>query len=144
MASFSDKLKYSAIGRRIRNLNFLKITVVKPSTVFLTGIIIAVSIFILGGGVYNLLEKPLALLPGANGWLFIYPGLYAQTWNESIYSMSMMTLGIVGTLVCYRSTRYAFKPRQAKIFLMLGAVLLIVAIIGFEYALYMKVSSGTA
>lgn len=145
MTSITDKLKYSDIGRRIRNLNFLKIRVVQPSTVLLAGIIIAVSIFIMGGGIYDLLESPLALLPSSSGtWLFVYPSLSAQTWNESIYTMSLLTLGITGTLFCYRSSRYAFKPRQANLLLMLGVVLIAVSILGLEYGLYLKIRTSPA
>ena len=144
MTSLADRLRYSVIGRRLRRFNIPRVSLFKPSTMLLTGIIIAVSIFILGGGVFDLLEHPLALLPSSSGWLFIYPGLYSQTWNESIYSMFLLALGIAGTFVCYRSTRYAFKPRQATILLLLGTVLIVISILGFEYALYLKLNTGTS
>ncbi|HJX23186.1 MAG TPA: hypothetical protein VJ574_02095 [Candidatus Bathyarchaeia archaeon] len=143
MTSLADRLRYSGIGRRLRKLNIPRVGLFKPSTVLLTGIIIAVSIFILGGGVFDLLEHPLALLPSSSGWLFIYPGLYSQTWNESIFSMFMLTLGIAGTFVCYRSTRYAFKPKQATVLLLIGTVLIVISILGFEYALYLKLNTST-
>jgi O-antigen ligase len=144
MTSLADRLRYSGIARRLSRFNVPKVGMFKPSTVLLTGIIIAVSIFILGGGVFDLLEHPLALLPTSSGsWLFIYPGLYSQTWNESIFSMSLLALGIAGTFVCYRSTRYAFKPRQATILLLLGTVLIVISILGFEYALYVKLNTST-
>jgi hypothetical protein len=144
MTSLADRLKYSGIGRRLTRLNIPRVGLFKPSTMLLTGIIIAVSIFILGGGVFDLLEHPLALLPTSSGnWLFIYPGLYSQTLNESVFSMFLLTLGIAGTFICYRSTRYAFKPRQATILLLLGTVLIVISILGFEYTLYLKLNTST-
>jgi hypothetical protein len=89
---------------------------------------ISFSIFILAGGVFDILEKPLALLPRGSGWTFVYKGsLHIQTLNESIVAGLLYLLAIVGLYLLLRSTRSVYDPRQAYLMLILGfAVTMIV------------------
>jgi hypothetical protein len=86
---------------------------------------ISLATFFLAGGIYDLLEKPVSLLPRSTsqGWTFIYPGgLGAQTLNESILSGILYLLGLSGFYMLYRSTRFAYRPRNAYILLIIGFV----------------------
>jgi hypothetical protein len=87
--------------------------------------------FFMAGGVYDLLEKPVSLLPRSSGqgWTFIYPsGIGAQTLNESILSGLLYLIGVAGFYMLYRSTRFAYRPRNAYILLILGLVMTVIVI----------------
>ena len=111
---------------------------VKPSSTVTIVLMIAVSVFLLAGGVYNIMMKPLVLLPSQGFPIFYYYGLHEQTWSESLAAMILFLLGLAGAFVSYRSTRYAYKPRQATTLLMVGVALLIISFIGCEYIISLK------
>jgi hypothetical protein len=88
-------------------------------------IVVGAAVFFLAGGIYDLLEKPVSLLPRASqqGWTFIYPGgLGGQTLNESILSALLYVIGLGGLYMLFRSTRFAYRPRNAYILLIIGFV----------------------
>jgi hypothetical protein len=92
---------------------------------------IGLATFFLAGGIYDLLEKPVSLLPRASqqGWTFIYPGgLGGQTLNESILSALLYLIGVAGLYLLFRSTRFAYRPRNAYILLILGFLTTIIVI----------------
>lgn len=133
------------IKRKLSSLAFFmrkayrKILITKPSPLFIASIAIALAIFLLGGGVYDILEKPLALLPGLRGrYIFYIPyRLHEQTLNQSLIAMLLYTLGVMGFLLMYQSTKYAYKPRQASTFLLMGAVLVVLAFFCCEYIIWL-------
>ena len=102
---------------------------IKPSPLFVAALMVALSIFLLGGGIYDIVVKPFALLPGLPGrYIFYVPyRLHEQTLNQSLIAMILYTLGFGGFLLVYQSTKYVHKPRQAFTMLLLGAVLVIIA-----------------
>ena len=92
---------------------------------------IGLATFFLAGGIYDLLEKPVSLLPRASqgGWTFIYPGgIGAQTLNESILSAILYLLGLAGFYMLFRSTRFAYRPRNGYILLIVGFVTVVIVI----------------
>jgi lysylphosphatidylglycerol synthetase-like protein (DUF2156 family) len=104
---------------------------------------VAASIFILGGGVFDIIEKPLALLPGASSgsFLFYYPyELNAQTLNESVFVMFLYVIGFAGLATIYQSTKYAHKPREAFTWLLIGIILTVIAFYGIETLIALKLS----
>lgn len=103
----------------------------KPSWLIIFFVVIGLAIFFLAGGIYDLLEKPVSLLPRASqqGWTFIYPGgIGGQTLNESILSAMLYTIGVAGLYMLFRSTRFAYRPRNAYILLILGLVTTLVIV----------------
>jgi hypothetical protein len=96
----------------------------------MTIVVLAFSVFNLAGGVYDLLEKPVSLLPTASsGWTFLYRGsLNVQTLNESILSALLYGLGLSGLYMLFRSTRFAYRPRNAYLLLMLGFVMTFIVV----------------
>lgn len=113
---------------------YWKIVTARPSVLVVTAIVIAASIFLLAGGVYNLLEKPLMLWWTGERFIFYYPySLNEQFVLESVFIMIFYALGAVGLLLTYQSTRYAYRPRQAFILLLTGSLLIFAAYICVEY-----------
>ena len=97
----------------------------KPSWTILFIAVVGLATFLLAGGIYDLLEKPVSLLPRSSerGWTFIYPGgIGGQTLNESILSAMLYLIGLGGFYMLFRSTRFAYRPRNAYILLIVGFV----------------------
>ena len=71
----------------------------KPSWFIIFIVVVGLAVFFLAGGIYDLLEKPVSLLPrsGQQGYTFIYPGgIGGQTLNESILSALLYVIGLAG------------------------------------------------
>ncbi len=123
---------------------YWRITTYKPSTFAIAFIVLAVAIFLLGGGVYDILEQssiPIAIFStsgGAGSFIFLYPypSLNDQFIAESVFIMILYAIGIMGFLITYQSTKYAYKPRQAYIMLLAGLVFIILAYLLLEVIFY--------
>lgn len=114
---------------------YWKIVTIKPSILLIAIVVTAVSIFFLGGGVYDLLEQPAFAIFIQGRPYFAYPySLSEQFLGESMFVMILYGLGAAGLLVTYQSTKYAYRPRQAFMLLMVGSLLIIIAYIFVEYA----------
>lgn len=116
---------------------YWKIVTAKPSLLLIAAIAIAVSIFLLGGGLYDLLEKPLVAAFAAGGRIiFYYPyGINQQFIAESLFVMIIYAIAVVGLLLTYESTKYAYRPRQAFMLLLVGCTLVLVSYLCIEYLL---------
>jgi hypothetical protein len=86
----------------------------------------------LGGGIYDVVMKPIALAftPGGGSYFFIPRDLNSQTLNESIYFMFFVSIGIAGGYTAQRSVRYLHKPRQAGLFMLIGTLMILIGFIG--------------
>jgi len=116
---------------------YWKIITAKPSIFVVAVIVVAACVFMLGGGVYDLLEKPLVAVIAQGGRIIVYYpyAINDQFLLESIVVMVGYAIGIVGLLLTYQSTKYAYSPRQAYILLLVGCVLVITAYIFVENSL---------
>lgn len=114
--------------------SYWKIVTAKPSVMAIALILVAASVFFLGGGVYDLLEKPLIAVFQSGGTIisFLPYRLNEQFLFESISAMIFYVIGVVGLLLTYQSTKYAYRPRQAYILLLVGCVLILSAYIFIE------------
>ena len=82
----------------------------------------------MGGGVYDLLIKPIVAYISQSGEvLAFYPGLTDQLVLGSLIIMILYALGVIGFLIAYRSTKYAYNPRQAYRFLLIGCAMILIA-----------------
>jgi phosphoglycerol transferase MdoB-like AlkP superfamily enzyme len=102
----------------------------KPSTTVLSIIVVLFVGFVLAGGIYDILERPISLLPTSYGYSVVIQGtLGQQTLNESLIAAFLYFLGLAGLYMLLRSTRYAYRPRNAYLLLILGTltVLMVVA-----------------
>jgi len=129
--------------RRISSLTFSvekaywKMVTAKPSTFATAVIVVAASLFLLGGGIYDLMEKPLLLIVAAGGRIITYYpyALNEQFLVESVIVMIIYALAVVGFLIAYHSTKYAYRSRQAYRLLLVGCVLVVIAYIFIERSL---------
>jgi len=135
------------IGKRLTSFGFTlrkayeRISTVKPSILIVAIIITAFSLFLLAGGVYDILEQPLAAIPYGKTILFYYPyTLAAQAVIESIGVMIAYAMGAIGLLLMYQSTKFAYKPRQAFMLLVSGIALILISYIYVESLVYQKLN----
>ena len=136
------------VKRRISSLSYSisrfyrKISTTKPSTIILSAIVMAAAIFFFGGGLYNVVRRPLPSAyvnaPGGGRFIFLYPQLSEQFITDSMIATILYSLGIIGAIAMYQSTKYAYKPRQAYLMLLTGFALLIIAYIFLETTIQIK------
>jgi len=120
------------------NRFYRRISTVKPSTLILSIIAIAIAIFLFGGGLYNIIMKPLPAVYYSGRFIFLYPRLSEQFITDSMVATILYSLGIAGLIVIYQSTKYAYKPRQAYMMFLAGVVLLLLAYVFLEATVQIK------
>ncbi len=102
---------------------------IKPSTTLTIIIALAIVGFILAGGVYDILEHPISLLPTPTGYSVLISGtLGEQTLNESLIAGFLYMLGLGGLYMLLRSTRFAYRPRNAYLLLMIGTFTILMVV----------------
>ena len=120
---------------------FNRISTTKPSSFVVSVIVISYAIFLFGGGLYTLISSPLPAFYTGKGFIFIYPDLGRQFISDSVISAMLYAIGFAGLLAIYQSTKYAYKPRQAYMMLIIGVTLLLLAYIFLEDAILIKLGS---
>ena len=142
MSKTTDRMRRIPRFRRLKGIRLPHIRFAKPSSVPIILLLILASIFILSGGIYDIMEKPLAVVPGSEQyWTFYVPqDISRQTLNESLIALFLYAIGISGFFIAYRSTRYAYRPRQASILLLIGTVMSVLAFFGGLYVLGQKIA----
>lgn len=132
--------------RRISSLSYSinrfyrKISTTKPSALILSVIASVIAVFLFGGGLYDIITSPYPTggYHKQTGFMIIFPRLSDQFIGESLVVMVLYSLGIIGLIAMYQSTRYASKPRQAYIMFLVSIVLLIIVYASLEILLRMK------
>jgi len=128
------------VSKRISGLAFSlqktyeRILTAKPS-LFVVGIlVVGASLFLLGGGIYDVLIQPIVAIVASGGRIIsFYPyGITEQLLLESVIIMVFYAMGFAGFLIAYRSTKYAYSPRQAYRFLLVGCILLLISYVLVE------------
>jgi hypothetical protein len=117
---------------------FRKISTARPSSVVISIIVIAYAVFLFGGGLYTLISSPLPAFFTGTGYIFLYPDLGQQFISDSVIAIMLYGIGFAGMLAIYQSTKYAYKPRQAYMMLVIGVTLLLLAYIFLEDAIQIK------
>ncbi len=101
----------------------------KPSTSVLAILVISITGFILAGGIYDLTNSPISLLPTTTGYSVLIKGtLGQQTLNESLIAGFLYMLGLGGLYMLLRSTRFAYRPRNAYLLLILGTLTVLLVV----------------
>jgi len=121
------------------NRFYRKISTAKPSSLIISILAIAIAIFLLGGGLYDIIMKPYPAVYYSGRFIFLYPQLSEQFITDSIVVITLYTLGFVGLVAIYQSTKYAYKPRQAYMMFLVGLSLLLIAYVFLEVAIRIKV-----
>jgi hypothetical protein len=106
----------------------------KPSLMLVAGVVVAASLFLFAGGIYDLLIQPVVAIVGSSGRIIsFYPyGITDQFLSESVIVMVFYALGFLGFLVAYRSTKHAYSPRVAYRYLLVGFALLLISYVLLE------------
>jgi len=124
-------------GYSIRK-TYVKIATYRPPRSLIAAIIIGISIFLLGGGIYDIFMEPLAVLPvGAGRFLAYIPyRINEQLLVGSIGVMILYALGSLGLILIYYSTRYVHDQRHASILMWIGVGFLLISFIMVESILF--------
>ncbi len=103
-------------------------------------LVLALTVFILSGGVYDLIYRPVSTIPFMGRYVFYYPySVNEQTLNESLTVIILYAIGILGMILIYQSTRYMSSPRRAYSTLLLGIVLFMLGYALTEVLYRMKI-----
>jgi len=142
------KRKFDSLPYHLQK-TYKKATTAKPSTWLIGAALAIVAIFLLGGGMYDLLERPAVVYfsTRAGGELgrpiFFYPyRINEQFLGESLLVMILYVVGVVGLLTTYQATKYAYKPRQAYVMLFIGVTLIVISFAFVELELQRKLTFG--
>jgi len=111
----------------------------RPSPIILVFIMTAVMLLLFAGGVYDIMIQPLVLVPTPSSPIFYYYGLGEQSWSESFVAILLFAIGSAGGFLSYRSTLYAYKPREAAMLLAVGIIMMFLAFVGLEYVIRAKI-----
>ncbi|MDH5482606.1 MAG: OST3/OST6 family protein [Candidatus Bathyarchaeota archaeon] len=135
-----------AVKKRVSSLSYSlnrfyrRISTARPSTLILSIITIAIAIFLFGGGLYNIIMKPLPAVYYGGRFIIIFPQLSEQFVSDSVVVTILYSLGVFGLLFMYQSTKYAYKPRQAYMMFIVGVILILLAYMFLEAIIRIKLS----
>jgi len=117
---------------------YAKASSFRPQRSIIAIILVGVSIFLLGGGVYDIFMKPLPVLPIGGGRFLSYVPyrLNEQLLVGSIGVMVLYALGSLGLILIYHSIRHMHNRRHALIMVGIGTTLLIIAFTMVESILF--------
>ena len=118
---------------------FRKATTNAPAITVITIIGLVYTIFLFGGGLFTLIEKPLPAYINGNTFYFIYPNdISNQFVGDTFISIALYALGFIGLLAIYQSSKNAYKPRQAYMLLIVGITLVLLSYVFLEGAIKIK------
>ena len=121
------------MSRRFRRLSNFKI-----SAMTLGLVAIAFATFLYGGGLLTIIDQPPISIYTGETFYFLYPALDGQFVMDTVFSIILYAIGLAGLLFVYRSTKSAFKPRQAYMGLIIGVTLVLLAYIFLEGSILTK------
>ena len=121
---------------------FRKISSSKPSAATFIIVVIGFTTFLLGGGLLTIITQPPIAVYSGNQFFFLYPSMEAQFGMDTIFSAMLYVVGLAGLLLMYRSTKNAYKPRQAYMTLIIGVALIILAYLFLENSIMFKLNGG--
>jgi len=125
---------------------FRKISTNAPAAAIVTLVGLTYAVFLLGGGLYTLIgpdaaaHQPSAYVNGR--FFFLYPDISHQFISDTIISVILYSLGFVGLLAIYQSSKSAYKPRQAYMLLVVGVAFLLLAYVFLEGSIQFKATGG--
>jgi hypothetical protein len=103
-------------------------------------IVLASAVFLFGGGLYTVIIQPLPSAYVNGRFYFLYPDISYQFISDTVISTMLYAMGFIGLLAIYQSTKYAYKPRQAYMMLVIGVALLFLAYAFLEGSIDIKLS----
>ncbi|MFH1179718.1 MAG: hypothetical protein V1710_05110 [Candidatus Bathyarchaeota archaeon] len=132
----------SSTGKRIekaftKTSKKSKITIPKK---YISFTIVAFCIFILGGGIVNILDNPPSIIPLQNGYTSLHPYMNEQTSTEGYVVMLINAAMFIGFYMAHRSTQVAYNRTSANRWLMAGIALIILGFGGNYLIIQLKQS----
>ena len=121
---------------------FRKISESKPSSATFIVIAIGFTTFLLGGGLLTIITQPPVTYYDGSRFYFIFPSMDQQFGMDTVFSALLYVTGLIGLLLIYRSTKNAYKPRQAYMTLIIGVALIILAYLFLENSILYKLAGG--
>jgi hypothetical protein len=101
-------------------------------------VVIAFATFLFGGGLLTIIDQPAVAIYSGTKFYFLYPALDRQFVMDTVFSVMLYAMGLAGLLLLYRSTKSAFKPRQAYMALIIGVTLVLLAWLFLEGSIFTK------
>ena len=142
-------MKRTRARRRITSLGYVgrgiyrTLSRLKVPTLLMAILLAGFSIFLLGGGVYDIISNPISIIPMRGRIITVYPYyIHEQTLTASIGVMILYTIGMIGLILLYESTKYVRNPRQASILILIGITLIALVFISMEVILHLKLNPG--
>ena len=117
---------------------FRRISTAKPSAFIVSLVAVVSAVFFFSGGLYTIIVQPLPAVYYGQRFYFIYPELGYQFISDTVIAAMLYVIGFIGVLAIYQSTKYAYKPRQAYMMLVVGVTLLLMAYIFLEDLIQIK------
>ena len=103
-----------------------------PENYILVGLL-SLAFFLIGGGVYDLLERPPPLGVGQLGTpQLLYPEFGRQFLLESLIATSFFIIGAIGFVLLHWSMRYAYDTSYATSLMFLGFISILIGFIGTQ------------
>jgi hypothetical protein len=121
---------------------FRKLSTNTPSAFIVIVVGISYAIFLFGGGLYTLINRPLPSAYVNGQFFFLYPDLSSQFVADTIISVTLYAMGFAGLFAIYQSSKSAYKPRQAYMLLVIGVTLLLLAYVFLEGSIQFKATGG--
>ena len=139
----SDKIKKSTSSMSFSLSRWFKRNSTGTSNMAIITIVgLAYSIFIFGGGLFTLINRPSPSAYYNGKFYFLYPSLSSQFVSDTLVSVILYALGFIGLLMIYQSSKSAYKPRQAYMMLIIGVTLLLLSYIFLEGSIAFKQNGG--
>ena len=128
------------VKRLVSDLRYRSKTRLRVPLTLVTVSIVLFTTFIVGGGIYDLLDDPLTfwVSPGSGRVYSVHGRMGEQTLNESLLSMVFTVLIFSGLFSSYRSTQFAYDSKRATTMLILGIALILLGLSGSHYLLILK------
>ena len=122
------------LGERLDQAwNFLK----SEQTVLI--LIFAFALFLLAGGIFDIVENTQPVIGSGNNILFICPfGLSCQTTYESVGAAAFFAITFLGVFLMYQSTRRLHEPRYSNQLLLFGSLIFIFGFLSITVILQQK------
>lgn len=106
------------------------------SSLIALGVILAIVLFVMGGGIYNIVSGTSFNNPYGTG--LVYTSLSGQYGIEMLLSIAFMFIGFLGFLLIYESTKHVYNASYATKLLILGIVFIVIAVILLYWMLIPK------
>jgi hypothetical protein len=132
------------VKREISSLSFSlnrlyrRITTLKLSGLIVSILAIAVALFLFGGGLYDVINRPIPATYYSGRFYVVYPTISEQFLGDSVVSVTLYSLGIAGLVMIYQSTKYAYRPRQAYLMFLVGVIFIFISYIFIEATIRVK------